>query len=361
MFVLEGGTPDYESAATMSIVTLKCDVCSNQVQKPIAHWNDNSLCPRCNSKTTATVTMQVSVPAAAAAAATQPQQQQSQQGQQQAVQVQQIPRINADPDVRAIVQNVMRQTSGAVTVASVPAQLSQLQPVQPHQLQAGQTVTVAAPAVAQQLPPVQLPLEPLPPQQTSVQTHLQQLQPQPPQVSQGQPVLDLKLQNVVQQVMTTGKTSGGGSTAGDMRPPPEVFMSLTPVAPQQLVTSPGGTTITVQRQPPNVVTTAAPPAIQLPQHPLPVAQAIAQAPSPATTVTVTTIDIQSQLQNLQPIPQAVIVNSMSNAGTAAGARGQGKNLTCDRCTFNSTDQIRVSVFIIQGRRRGGRRSERTRQ
>ncbi len=292
----------------MSIVTLKCLACDYQVKKSLANWNDNAPCPRCNNKVTATVTMQVSVP----------QQQQVQQPQQQ---VQQMPKINADAAVRAAIaaataQSSMRQPT--VTMSTVSAQLAQLQPVQIQPQAAPATVTVTSqPPPSSQIPPVQLPLQPLPPQQT-IQTHLQQLQPQPPT---SQPVLDLQLKNVVQQVVTGTKSSPGGTT--ELKPPPEVFMSLQPVSPQQLaIASPGATTLTVQRQPLTQVTMLSPPQIQLPQHPLPVAQAIAQEPSPPTTVT--TIDIQSQLQSLQPIPQAIIVNSVPAAAVATGGKGQGK-------------------------------------
>ncbi len=300
-----------EEDYAMSIVTLKCGACPYQVKKHLANWNDNALCPRCNSKMTAEVTMQVTVP------------QQPVQQQQQQVQVQQFPKINADAAIRAAVaeataQSAMRQSTVSMSMSSVPAQLSQLQPVQLQPQPQTQTVTVMSQQPSAQIPPVQLPLQPLPPQQT-VQTHLQQLQPQPPT---AQPVLDLQLKNVVQQVVTGTKSSPRGTTI-ELRPPPEVFMSLQPVSPQQLAASPGGSvSVSVQRQPVAQVTAVSLPKIQLPQHPLPVAQAVAQAPSPASTVTVTTIDIQSQLQNLQPIPQAVIVNSVPAA--EVGGRGQGK-------------------------------------
>ena len=62
-----------------------------------------------------------------------------------------------------------------------------------------QTVTVTSQPPSAQIPPVQLPLQPLPPSQQTVQTHLSQLQPVASMAGQ-QPVLDLQLKNVVQQV-----------------------------------------------------------------------------------------------------------------------------------------------------------------
>ena len=182
------------------------------------------------------------------------------------------------------------------------------------------------------------------------------------------------------------------NAAGELRPPPEVFMSLTPVAPQQLgglsgagsplggtatLTSGGGAIqkqqmVQIQTGPPPgpsaSATPLAPTTIQLPQHPLPV-QAVAGVTTAngQPAVTVTTVDIQSQLQSLQPIPpQAVtVVNSVvppaavtGGLVTVAGGKGEGdvrKTLSIGYYWhFVGFALMRLFSPVLQSRRSGKR-------